>query len=138
SSRVAVGEPLLDVDNVSLRFGGVAALSEVSLTVRQGTIHAIIGPNGAGKSSLLNCISGLHHPQDGSITLRAAKSGIAGLDLAGPDNTGPDTTRRTHSLTQRTPHRIARLVGTRSCQNTELCAPLPVVDTYRLGRKSHR
>ena len=64
SSTVPVGAPLLRIEDVSLRFGGVVALSEVSITVSQGDIHAIIGPNGAGKSSLLNCVSGIYHPQD--------------------------------------------------------------------------
>lgn len=130
SSRVAVGEPLLDVDNISLRFGGVAALSEVSLTVRQGTIHAIIGPNGAGKSSLLNCISGLYHPQDGSITLRTVEP-----DGAGSDDTGLDV--RTHNLTKLSPHRIARLGVARSFQNIELFTHLTVLDNLMLGRHIH-
>ena len=56
-STLAPDLPLLDVDEVSLRFGGLQALAGVSLQVRQGEIHAIIGPNGAGKSSLLNCMS---------------------------------------------------------------------------------
>jgi branched-chain amino acid transport system ATP-binding protein len=55
------------VDGVDLRFGGVAALIEVSLEVRSGEVLAIIGPNGAGKTSLLNCVSGLYRPQRGSI-----------------------------------------------------------------------
>src|SRR5680860_887273 len=59
SSRVATGEPLLEIADVSLRFGGIHALSDISFTVSQGHVHAVIGPNGAGKSSLLNCTSGL-------------------------------------------------------------------------------
>lgn len=58
---------LLNVRNLSLHFGGVNALTDVSLTVNSGEIYAIIGPNGAGKTSLLNSISGLYHPQHGSI-----------------------------------------------------------------------
>ena len=64
ASRRAV---LLAVDNISLRFGGVRALSDVSFDVRQGEIRAIIGPNGAGKSSMLNVINGFYQPQEGEI-----------------------------------------------------------------------
>ena len=63
-------EPILEVENVSLRFGGVQALSEVSFGVRKGEVRAIIGPNGAGKSSMLNVINGFYHPQDGTITFK--------------------------------------------------------------------
>ena len=63
-------EPILEVENVSLRFGGVQALSEVSFDVRRGEVRAIIGPNGAGKSSMLNVINGFYHPQDGTITFK--------------------------------------------------------------------
>ena len=61
-------EVLLAIDDVSLSFGGVQALSHVSFDIRKGEIRAIIGPNGAGKSSMLNVINGFYHPQEGSIT----------------------------------------------------------------------
>ncbi len=64
------GDVLLDVDNVSLAFGGVQALQNISFDVRAGEIRAIIGPNGAGKSSMLNVINGFYHPQDGEITYK--------------------------------------------------------------------
>ena len=64
------GDVILDVRNVSLHFGGVNALTDISFDVREHEIRAIIGPNGAGKSSLLNCINGLYQPQEGSIHLR--------------------------------------------------------------------
>jgi branched-chain amino acid transport system ATP-binding protein len=64
------GDVILDVRNISLRFGGVAALTDISFDVREHEIRAIIGPNGAGKSSLLNCINGVYQPQQGSISLR--------------------------------------------------------------------
>jgi branched-chain amino acid transport system ATP-binding protein len=64
------GEVILDVHNISLRFGGVKALSDISFDVREHEIRAIIGPNGAGKSSMLNCINGVYQPQQGSISLR--------------------------------------------------------------------
>jgi branched-chain amino acid transport system ATP-binding protein len=64
------GEVVLDVRNISLAFGGVKALSDISFDVREQEVRAIIGPNGAGKSSLLNCINGVYQPQHGSITFR--------------------------------------------------------------------
>ena len=65
-----IGEVVLDVHHISLRFGGVKALSDISFDVREHEIRAIIGPNGAGKSSMLNCINGVYQPQEGSISLR--------------------------------------------------------------------
>jgi branched-chain amino acid transport system ATP-binding protein len=83
-----IGEVILDLKNISLRFGGVTALSDISFDVRKHEIRAIIGPNGAGKSSMLNVINGVYRPQEGEIvylgkhrhdmdTYEAAKSGIA-------------------------------------------------------------
>jgi len=66
-------ETLLAVDNVSLAFGGVKALADVSFDIRKGEIRAIIGPNGAGKTSMLNCINGFYHPTNGSITFKGEK-----------------------------------------------------------------
>ena len=62
------GEVLLSVESISLSFGGVKALTDISFDIRKGEIRAIIGPNGAGKSSMLNCINGFYHPQQGVIT----------------------------------------------------------------------
>jgi branched-chain amino acid transport system ATP-binding protein len=67
---VAAGEVLLSVDNVSLAFGGVKAVTGVSFDIRKGEIRAIIGPNGAGKTSMLNVINGFYHPQRGRITFK--------------------------------------------------------------------
>jgi len=61
---------LLAVDDISLSFGGVKALTGISFDVREREIRAIIGPNGAGKSSMLNVINGVYHPQEGTITFR--------------------------------------------------------------------
>jgi branched-chain amino acid transport system ATP-binding protein len=83
-----IGDILLEVDAISLSFGGVKALSGVSFDIREHEILAIIGPNGAGKSSMLNVINGFYHPQVGTITYKgearhrmrphhAAKQGIA-------------------------------------------------------------
>ena len=68
--EVAVGDVLLSVEDVSLSFGGVKAVSEVSFDIRKGEIRAIIGPNGAGKTSMLNIINGFYHPQQGRITFK--------------------------------------------------------------------
>ena len=67
------GDILLSVKDISLRFGGVRALTDVSFDIHEGEIFAIIGPNGAGKSSMLNCINGFYHPQEGTITFKGAE-----------------------------------------------------------------
>ena len=69
---IAVGDMLLSVENVSLAFGGVKAVSDVSFDIRKGEIRAIIGPNGAGKTSMLNVINGFYQPQRGRITFKGA------------------------------------------------------------------
>jgi branched-chain amino acid transport system ATP-binding protein len=85
---IVAGEVLLSLENVSLSFGGVKAISDVSFDVRKGEIRAIIGPNGAGKTSMLNVINGFYQPQRGRITFKgrtrskmrpydAARGGIA-------------------------------------------------------------
>jgi len=70
---IAVGDVLLSIENVSLRFGGVRAISDVSFDIRKGEIRAIIGPNGAGKTSMLNVINGFYHPQQGVITFKGKR-----------------------------------------------------------------
>jgi branched-chain amino acid transport system ATP-binding protein len=70
SSGRKIGEPILVVDDVSLSFGGVRALQNVSFDVCEHEIRAIIGPNGAGKSSMLNVINGVYHPQIGTVTFK--------------------------------------------------------------------
>ena len=65
-----IGDVILEVKNISLAFGGVKALSDISFDVREHEVRAIIGPNGAGKSSMLNCINGVYTPQQGSITFK--------------------------------------------------------------------
>ncbi len=61
-------EIILKVDDISLSFGGVKAIQNVSFDIKRGEVRAIIGPNGAGKTSMLNCINGFYHPQEGTIT----------------------------------------------------------------------
>jgi branched-chain amino acid transport system ATP-binding protein len=68
-----IGGVILDLQNISLSFGGVKALTDISFNVREHEIRAIIGPNGAGKSSMLNVINGVYHPQIGDITYLGAK-----------------------------------------------------------------
>ena len=65
-----IGDVILDIKNISLRFGGVKALTDISFNVKEHEIRSIIGPNGAGKSSMLNCINGVYQPQEGSISFR--------------------------------------------------------------------
>jgi branched-chain amino acid transport system ATP-binding protein len=113
-STVARGQPLLELADIGLAFGGVQALDGVAITVLQGAIHAVIGPNGAGKSSLLNCISGLYRPQRGRIALHR---GGGAVELVG-----------------KKPHDIARLGVARSFQNIELFRHLTVLDNLMLGR----
>ncbi len=69
-SDIAAGDVLLSVEDVSLSFGGVKAVTGVSFDIRKGEIRAIIGPNGAGKTSMLNVINGFYHPQQGRITFK--------------------------------------------------------------------
>jgi branched-chain amino acid transport system ATP-binding protein len=103
----------LYVENVRLRFGGVTALSDITLDMQPGEIFAIIGPNGAGKTSMLNCICGLYRPQEGRI-------------LYGKTN-----------LVQTPPHRLAHLGIARSFQNIELFTHMTVQDNLMLGRHIH-
>lgn len=70
---IARGENLLHVDHISLSFGGVKAIVDISFDIKKGEIRAIIGPNGAGKTSMLNVINGFYHPQQGTITFRGAE-----------------------------------------------------------------
>lgn len=127
-SHLPAGETLLDVDDVTLRFGGVTALRGVSFSVTEGHIHSIIGPNGAGKSSLLNCISGLYRPQEGQIRLQTA---------AAPTADGSAGKITTHQMTTLPPHRIARLGVARSFQNIELFHAMSVLENLMLGRHIH-
>jgi branched-chain amino acid transport system ATP-binding protein len=68
--RKKIGDIILDVNNISLSFGGVKALTDISFNVREHEVRAIIGPNGAGKSSMLNCINGVYTPQQGTISFK--------------------------------------------------------------------
>ncbi|WP_297767564.1 ABC transporter ATP-binding protein [uncultured Roseovarius sp.] len=68
-----IGAVVMEMRNITLRFGGVVAIQDISFDIREGEIRAIIGPNGAGKSSMLNVISGFYHPQEGEVWYKGAK-----------------------------------------------------------------
>jgi len=72
-SERSIGDVILKLDSISLSFGGVKALTDISFDIREHEIRAIIGPNGAGKSSMLNVINGVYHPQHGTITFRGTQ-----------------------------------------------------------------
>ena len=66
------GDAIIDVDHVTLRFGGVTGLADVELNQLRGELLSVIGPNGAGKTSLFNCVTGVYKPQEGLITFTGA------------------------------------------------------------------
>ncbi len=103
----------LSIKNVTLTFGGINALSDVSMEVEPGLITSIIGPNGAGKTSMLNCISGFYHPSKGKI------------DYGGK------------SLTRSSPHQVTKLGIARAFQNLELFSGLSVLDNLLLARHTN-
>ena len=108
--------PLLSLQNVSLAFGGVRAISDVSFDIAEGEIRAIIGPNGAGKTSMLNVINGFYHPQQGAITYRGK------------------TRKRMR------PHAAAAQGIARTFQNVALFKGMTTLDNIMTGRglKMHR
>jgi branched-chain amino acid transport system ATP-binding protein len=114
----AAGQSEIRVDGLTLRFGGVTALDDVSVAFRRGPLQALIGPNGAGKTSLLNCLCGLYRAQEGTITLT-------------------DETGTVHRIDRLAPHRIARLGIARTFQNIELFKHMTVLDNLMLGRHAH-
>jgi len=83
ASERRIGDVVLKLESISLRFGGVRALTDISFDVREHEIRAIIGPNGAGKSSMLNVINGVYRPQEGTITYRGqVRRGMRPHDVA--------------------------------------------------------
>lgn len=108
------GHPIIDVRDLTIRFAGVVALSEVSFSVSEGQLFAIIGPNGAGKTSLFNCMSGVYRPTSGAIVYDGK-----------------------HDLTKTAQHRIARLGVARTFQNLALFGGLSVLDNLMVGRYVH-
>jgi branched-chain amino acid transport system ATP-binding protein len=108
-----VTEAELRIQGVSKQFGGVQAISQVSMEVRRGEIVSVIGPNGAGKTTLLNMVSGFYHPNSGAIFL---------------DD---------RDITHLAPNRIATLGIARTFQNIALFRGMTVLDNLMLGRHIH-
>ncbi|WP_322469112.1 ABC transporter ATP-binding protein [Hydrogenophaga sp. SNF1] len=107
-----MSDPLLSAKNLTKRFGGLAAVSDVSVDLHRGRIHAVIGPNGAGKSTLTNLLSGDLPPSSGQIRLNG------------------------ENITGRSPERIARQGLGRSYQKTNIFLPFTVWDNVRLAAQS--
>jgi branched-chain amino acid transport system ATP-binding protein len=111
----AVGEVVYDVKDVTLRFGGVTSLNNVSLQMHRGEILAVIGPNGAGKTSLFNSLTGVYTPQEGTITL-AAREGDQMESVLG---------KKTHV--------INRMGVARTFQNIRLFPALTALENVKVG-----
>jgi len=105
-----IGEVILEVKNISLRFGGVKALTDISFDVREHEVRAIIGPNGAGKSSMLNCINGVYAPQEGQISFRGK------------------------TFSHMNSRQVAELGVARTFQNLALFKGMSVIDNIMSGR----
>ena len=108
-----IGPVMLEVKNITLRFGGVVAIKDISFDIREGEIRAIIGPNGAGKSSMLNVINGFYHPQEGDILFRGEKRGPM------------------------KPFQIAQQGIARTFQNIALFKGMSTLDNIMTGRFTH-
>src|ERR1041385_780598 len=111
-SIAAAAAPLLRVQDIAIRFGGIVALDKVSFDIAPGQILGLIGQNGAGKTTLFNCVSRLYDPDTGDILFRGA------------------------SILREPAHRIARLGITRTFQNLALFHTMSVVDNIRVGAHS--
>ena len=105
-----IGDVILQVKDISLRFGGVNALTHISFDVREHEIRSIIGPNGAGKSSMLNCINGVYTPQEGSITFRG------------------------RTFSHMNSRQVAEMGVARTFQNLALFKGMSVIDNIMTGR----
>ncbi|MEM8948554.1 MAG: ABC transporter ATP-binding protein [Pseudomonadota bacterium] len=105
-----LAEVLLAVEGVTLRFGGVTALTDVSFDIRRAEVRAIIGPNGAGKSSMLNVINGFYHPQEGQVTWKGV------------------------TRSQMRPHEAAATGIARTFQNIALFKGMSTIDNIMTGR----
>ncbi len=105
-----IGGVLMEMKGITLRFGGVEAIKDISFDIREGEIRAIIGPNGAGKSSMLNVISGFYKPQEGEVWFRGARRGPV------------------------KPYQVARQGIARTFQNIALFEGMTVLDNVMTGR----
>ena len=108
-----IGGVMMDLRNITLRFGGVEAIKAISFDIREGEIRAIIGPNGAGKSSMLNVISGFYKPQEGEVYFRGQKR------------------------PPMKPYQVARQGVARTFQNIALFEGMSVLDNIMTGRMAH-
>ena len=108
-----IGGVVMEMRNITLRFGGVVAIKDISFDIREGEIRAIIGPNGAGKSSMLNVISGFYTPQEGEIWYRGARR------------------------PPMKPYQVARQGVARTFQNIALFEGMTVLDNVMTGRLTH-
>ena len=108
-----IGGPVMEIENITLRFGGVTAIEDISFDILEGEIRAIIGPNGAGKSSMLNVINGFYHPQDGRILYK----GVERKPLK--------------------PYEIAHQGIARTFQNIALFKGMSTLDNIMTGRLTH-
>ena len=114
-SATTVSTDILQVDSVSMRFGGLLAVDQVSFAVPKGTITALIGPNGAGKTTVFNCITGFYRPTGGGIRLRRADGSLAEL----------------HRLKD---HLIARAGVARTFQNIRLFAGMTALENLLIAQ----
>jgi branched-chain amino acid transport system ATP-binding protein len=108
---------LFQVEHVTLRFGGVTSLSDVSLSLHRGELLSVIGPNGAGKTSLFNCLTGVYHPQEGSIVF----TGKNGHPV---------------SVIGRKPYRVNRLGVARTFQTSRMFNALTTFENVKIGVES--
>jgi branched-chain amino acid transport system ATP-binding protein len=118
-AAASAGDLVLDVRDVTLRFGGLTSLNSVSLQMRRGSVLAVIGPNGAGKTSLFNCLTGAYTPQEGNVEF-----------TPGPGHAGAG---KTVGLLGKRPHKIARLGVARTFQNIRLFPALTVLENVQVG-----
>jgi len=114
-----IEDPVVHVANLTLRFGGVTSLADVSLAVARGEILAVIGPNGAGKTSLFNCLTGVYVGEKGTISF-LPRPGVS-VPLAG-----------------RKPHRITQLGIARTFQNIRLFNALTAIENVKIGVESRQ
>ncbi|MBR9863423.1 MAG: ABC transporter ATP-binding protein [Rhodobacteraceae bacterium] len=108
-----IGGQVMEMKNITLRFGGVKAITDISFDIREGEIRAIIGPNGAGKSSMLNVMNGFYHPQEGEVWFHGKKRGPM------------------------KPHQIAKQGIARTFQNIALFSGMSTLDNIMTGRLTH-
>ena len=105
---------IFDVEGVTLRFGGVTSLNDVSIVHHRGEILSVIGPNGAGKTSLFNCLSGVYQPQEGTITF----SPVAGESM---------------SVIGKAPHRVSQAGVARTFQTSRMFGALTTFENVKIG-----